>query len=134
MLAKNPDQPFFLAVGFSNPHVPWVAPQKYFDLYDPEQLPLAKNEFLPANAPSFAATSGQDFRWYGNVPEGPLAEPFKRACLHGYLAAISYVDALVGRLLDTLDETGLAENTVVVFWTDHGYYMGEHTWWGAKHN
>lgn len=132
--AKNPDQPFFLAVGFSNPHVPWVAPQKYFDLYDRDALPLARNEFLPKNAPSFAATSGQDFRWYGNVPEGPLDEPFKRACLHGYLAAISYVDALVGRLLDTLDETGLAENTVVVFWTDHGYYMGEHTWWGAKHN
>jgi iduronate 2-sulfatase len=63
-----------------------------------------------------------------------LPEPFKRECLHGYLAAISYVDAQVGRLLAALDETGLAENTVVVFWSDHGYYMGEHTWWGMKHN
>ncbi len=132
--AENPEQPFFLAVGFANPHVPWVSPQKYWDLYDCATLPLAKNEFLPKHAPAFAATSGQDFRWYGNVPAGPLDEPFKRACLHGYLAAISYVDALVGRLLDTLDETGLAKNTVVVFWTDHGYYMGEHTWWGSKHN
>jgi len=132
--AKRPDQPFFLAVGFANPHVPWVAPKKYWDLYDRAALPLARNEFPPKDAPAFAATSGQDFRWYGNVPEGPLDEPFKRACLHGYLAAISYVDALVGRLLDTLEETGQARNTIVVFWTDHGYYMGEHNWWGAKHN
>ncbi len=132
--AKRPDQPFFLAVGFANPHVPWVAPQKYWDLYDRASLPLARNEFPPKDAPAFAATSGQDFRWYGNVPAGPLDEPFKRACLHGYLAAISYVDALVGRLLDTLEETGQSRNTIVVFWTDHGYYMGEHNWWGAKHN
>ena len=132
--AKNPNQPFFLAVGFANPHVPWITPKKYFDLYDPATLPLAKNEFLPKGAPVFAATSGQDFRWYAGVPEGDLPEPYKRECLQGYLAAISYVDAQVGRLIAALDETGLAKNTVIVFWTDHGYYMGEHTWWGAKHN
>jgi iduronate 2-sulfatase len=132
--AKNPQQPFFLAVGFANPHVPWIAPKKYFDLYDPAKLPLAKNEFLPQGAPAFAATSGQDFRWYAGVPQGELPDPYKRQCLQGYLAAISYVDALVGRLMAALDETGLAKNTVVVFWSDHGYYMGEHTWWGAKHN
>ena len=132
--AKSPEKPFFLAVGFANPHVPWVSPRKYWDLYDRESLPMAKNQFLPKGAPAFAATSGQDFRWYGNVPEGELPEPFKHECLHGYLAAISYVDALVGRLLAALDETGLAKNTIVIFWSDHGYYMGEHTWWGAKHN
>ena len=132
--AKNPDRPFFLAVGFANPHVPWVSPKKYWDLYDRQAIPLAQNEFLPRYAPKFAATSGQDFRWYGNVPEGDLPEPFKRECLHGYIAAISYVDAQVGRLLEALEKTGLARNTIVVFWSDHGYYMGEHTWWGAKHN
>jgi iduronate 2-sulfatase len=135
--AKTPGQPFFLAVGFANPHVPWIAPKKYFDLYDPAKLPLAKNEFLPKHAPAFAATSGTDFYWYRDVPQVPgdqLPESFKRACLQGYLAAISYVDAQVGRLLAALDETGLAKNTIVVFWSDHGYYMGEHTWWGAKHN
>jgi arylsulfatase A-like enzyme len=132
--AKNPQQPFFLAVGFANPHVPWIAPKKYFDLYDPAKLPLAQNEFLPRGAPAFAATSGQDFRSYAGVPQGELPEPYKRQCLQGYLAAISYVDALVGRLMAVLDETGLAKNTIVVFWSDHGYYMGEHTWWGAKHN
>ena len=132
--AKHPERPFFLAVGFANPHVPWVSPKKYWDLYDRAKLPLARNEYLPRGAPAFAATSGNDFRWYANVPEGPLPEPFKRECLHGYLAAISYVDAQVGRLLDALEKTGLAKNTIVVFWSDHGYYMGEHTWWGSKHN
>lgn len=132
--AKTPQQPFFLAVGFANPHVPWVSPKKYWDLYDREKIPLPKNNFLPKGAPKFAATSGMDFRWYSNVPEGDIPDSFGRECLHGYLAAISYVDAQVGRLLDALEETGLAKNTIVVFWSDHGYYMGEHTWWGAKHN
>jgi iduronate 2-sulfatase len=132
--ARNPGRPFFLAVGFANPHVPWISPQKYWRLYDRATLPLAKNEFLPKDAPAFAATSGKDFLGYAGVPAGDMPEPFKRECLHGYLAAISYVDAQVGRLLAALDETGLASNTIVVFWSDHGYYMGEHTWWGAKHN
>ncbi len=132
--AKTPDKPFFLGVGFANPHVPWISPKKYWDLYDPATFTLAANEFLPKDAPAFAATSGNDFRWYRGVPEGALPESFKRQCLHGYYAAISYVDAQVGRLLDALEETGLAKNTIVVFWSDHGYYMGEHTWWGAKHN
>jgi iduronate 2-sulfatase len=134
-LAKKPAQPFFLAVGFANPHVPWVAPKKYWDLYDPAKIPMAPNQFLPRNAPAFAAKSGDDFYWYGNVPKDRnLPEEFKRQCLHGYLAAISYVDAQVGRLLDTLESTGLAKNTVVILWSDHGYYMGEHSWWGGKHN
>jgi iduronate 2-sulfatase len=132
--AKNPSRPFFLAVGFANPHVPWVAPRKYWDLYDRAMLPLAANEFLPKGAPPFATVHAQDFPSYANVPEGELPEPFKRECLHGYLASISYIDAQVGRLLAALDDTGLAKSTIVVFWTDHGYYMGEHTWWGMKHN
>ncbi|MDZ4289622.1 MAG: sulfatase [Prosthecobacter sp.] len=132
--AQNPAQPFFLAVGFANPHVPWVSPKKYWDLYDRAKLPLATNEFLPQGAPAFATIPAQDFPSYANVPEGEMPEPFKRECLHGYLAAISYIDAQVGRLLAALDETGLAKNTIVVFWSDHGYYMGEHTWWGMKHN
>lgn len=134
-LAAQPDQPFFLAVGFANPHVPWVAPKKYFDLYRVENLPLPDNRYPPRNAPAFAATSGADFFWYGNVPKDRKITPeFGRQCLHGYLAAISYVDAGVGRLLDELDRLKLNENTIIVFWGDHGYYMGEHNWWGAKHN
>ncbi|MBN2505792.1 MAG: sulfatase [Verrucomicrobia bacterium] len=133
--AGKGQQPFFLAVGFANPHVPWVAPKPYWDLYRPADLPLPENRYAPKHAPAFAATSGADFYWYGNVPKDRIITPdFGRECLHGYLAAISYVDAGVGRLLAGLDRLGLRERTVVVFWGDHGYYMGEHNWWGGKHN
>ena len=133
--ARKPEQPFFLAVGFVNPHVPWVAPKRYYDLYKPDELKLPDNRFAPKGAPKFAATSGDDFYWYGNVPKDRVVtDAFGRRCLHGYLAAISYVDACAGRVLDELDRLGLSENTIVVFWGDHGYYMGEHSWWGGKHN
>lgn len=134
-LAKKPEQPFLLAVGFANPHVPWVAPKKYFDLYRADDLPLPENRYAPKNAPAFAAKSGDDFHWYSNVPKDRKITPeFGRQCLQGYLAAISYVDACIGRLLTEHDRLGLRENTVVIFWGDHGYYMGEHNWWGGKHN
>jgi arylsulfatase A-like enzyme len=134
-LAAKPQQPFFLAVGFHNPHVPWVAPKKYWDLYNPQDIRLPDNQYPPKDAPNFAARTGEDFYWYGNVPKDRKITPeFGRQCLHGYLAAVSYVDAQVGRLLDALAETGLEQNTLVIFWGDHGYYMGEHGWWGGKHN
>ncbi|MBN1417953.1 MAG: sulfatase [Planctomycetes bacterium] len=134
-LAKTRDRPFFLAVGFHNPHVPWVAPKRYWDLYREEDLKLPDNPFAPRNAPAFAARSGDDFYWYSNVPKDRTITPaFGRRCLHGYLAAVSYIDAQVGRLLAALDETGLAKTTIVCLWGDHGYYMGEHGWWGGKHN
>ena len=134
-LSRKREQPFFLAVGFHNPHVPWIAPKKYWDLYRPESIPLPDNRYPPKNAPNFAARTGADFYWYGNVPKDRKITPeFGRRCLHGYLAAVSYIDAQVGRLLDTLAETGLERDTLVIFWGDHGYYMGEHGWWGGKHN
>ncbi|MCU0913803.1 MAG: sulfatase [Planctomycetes bacterium] len=134
-LARKPEQPFFLGVGFLNPHVPWVAPKKYWDLYNPQDIRLPGNQYAPKEAPNFAARSGDDFYWYGNVPgDRKITPEFGRQCLHGYLAAVSYVDAQVGRLLDVLAETGLEPNTLVILWGDHGYYMGEHGWWGGKHN
>lgn len=128
-------EPFFLGVGFHNPHVPWVAPKKYWDLYKPEDIRLPDNPYAPKDAPAFAARSGDDFYWYSNVPRDRVITPeFGRRCLHGYLAAVSYIDAQVGRLLDELDRLKLREKTIVVLWGDHGYYMGEHGWWGGKHN
>jgi arylsulfatase A-like enzyme len=133
-LAGKPE-PFFLGVGFMNPHVPWVAPKKYWDLYRPEDIRLPENQFPPKDAPDFAARSGDDFYWYSNVPRDRVITPeFGRRCLHGYLAAVSYIDAQVGRLLDEVDRLGLREKTAIVLWGDHGYYMGEHGWWGGKHN
>jgi len=134
-LAGKPEQPFFLAVGFHNPHVPWIAPKRYWDLYRPEDIPLPDNSYPPKNAPAFAARTGADFFWYGNTPKDRVVTPkFGRKCLHGYLAAVSYIDAQVGRLLDALAETGRENDTLVILWGDHGYYMGEHGWWGGKHN
>lgn len=134
-LAAKKERPFFLAVGYANPHVPWIAPKKYWDLYRRADIPLPDNRYVPRKAPEFAAKSGQDFMWYGNVPEDKvITDEFGRECLHGYLAAISYVDALVGRLIAALDASPAAKDTVVILWSDHGYYMGEHNWWGSKHN
>lgn len=134
-LAAKTDQPFFLAVGYANPHVPWVAPKKYWDLYRRSEMRLPDNRYAPRRAPEFAAKSGRDFMWYGNIPaNGVITDDFGRECLHGYLAAISYVDALVGRLINALDASPAARNTVIILWSDHGYYMGEHDWWGSKHN
>ncbi|MGL5097613.1 MAG: sulfatase, partial [Planctomycetia bacterium] len=133
--AADPSKPFFLAVGFVNPHVPWIAPKKYFELYDPAKLTLPMNNRPPKGAPEFAANTGNDFRYYTLSPKSGAPSPeLGRRFLHAYLAAISYVDAQVGRLLAALDEAGLSKNTIVVLWGDHGYYMGEHGWWGGKHN
>jgi iduronate 2-sulfatase len=133
--AADPSKPFFYGVGYVNPHVPYISPKKYWDLYDPTTLQLPKNDFPPRKAPAAAAKAGNGMNAHmGYPPDGKMSHEMKIQALHGYLAAISYVDAQVGRLMKVLDETGLAKNTVVVFWSDHGYYMGEHGWWAAKHN
>jgi iduronate 2-sulfatase len=133
--AAEPGKPFFYGVGFVNPHIPWISPKKYWDLYDPSKITLPKNDFPPRKAPPMAAKGNNAMNVYRNYPaDGNISQETKIQALHGYYAAISYVDAQIGKLLDTLEETGLAKNTIVVFWSDHGYYMGEHGWWGCKHN
>jgi iduronate 2-sulfatase len=133
--ASEPGKRFFYGVGFVNPHVPWISPKKYWDLYDRASLKLPENDFPPRGAPKAAAKAANGMNAHKGYPtDGVVSEATKLEALHGYLAAISYVDALVGKLMAALDETGLAKNTVVVFWSDHGYYMGEHGWWACKHN
>lgn len=127
------DKPFFLAVGFLNPHLPFVAPKKYWDLYDPASIKLADNPYAPKGAPEYAMTTWGELRKYYDIPaKGPLSDDQARSMIHGYYAAISYVDAQIGRLLDELDHLGLTENTIVVFWGDHGWKLGEHGGW-CKH-
>ena len=124
LLEAHKDKPFFLAVGFYKPHCPWVAPQKWFDMYK------LKDEVLP---PITA-------EWKATVPEVALAStkpwPYKgvtaeeaRQCRLAYHATISFVDAQIGRVVDALDRLGLADNTIIVFWSDHGYHLGEHGLW-----
>ncbi len=131
--AAKPEQPFFLAVGFLKPHLPFVAPQKYWDLYDPAKLPMPEIQTAPAGAPEFAPQAGGELRQYSDMPlTGPIDEANTRHLIHGYFAATSYMDAQLGRVLDALEATGLAQNTIVVLWGDHGWHLGDHGIW-CKH-
>jgi arylsulfatase A-like enzyme len=132
-LRKVKDRPFFLAVGYLNPHLPFVAPKKYWDLYKPDDFKLAANPYPPKGAPSYAPSSWGELRAYHGIPrKGPVSAEQARSLIHGYHAAVSYLDAQVGRLLDELDRLKLADNTVVILWGDHGWFLGEHGMW-CKH-
>jgi iduronate 2-sulfatase len=131
---KGKNQPFFLAVGFLKPHLPFNAPKKYWDLYDPSQLKLAANPFRPKDAPPYAVTDFGELRNYFGVPAtGPVSDEMARKLIHAYRAATSYTDANVGRVLAQLDSLGLRDNTIVVLWGDHGWKLGEHASW-CKHS
>ena len=130
---RDRKEPFFLAVGFIKPHLPFVSPKKYWDLYDPAKIQLAPNKFRPKDAPEYAVLPGGEMRAYHGIPEGSIPDDLARQLKHGYYAAISYMDAQVGRLLDELDRLGLAKNTIVILWGDHGWKLGEHDAW-CKHS
>ena len=128
------DSPFFLAVGFKKPHLPFIAPKRYFDLYDREALPLASHAGGIEGDSGYLLHDSPEFRGYEGVPkEGPIREDLARESLHAYYACVSYVDAQVGLLLAELDRLGLRENTVIALWGDHGFHLGDHSMWG-KHS
>jgi arylsulfatase A-like enzyme len=129
----NEEDPFFLAVGFEKPHLPFSAPQKYWDLYPREQTHLPANYFPPDGAPQWALTNYGELRNYADIPEsGPVPRETAISLIRGYRASVSYVDAQVGRVLDALEQNGLRENTIVALWGDHGFKVGEHRSW-SKH-
>ena len=129
-------QPFFLAVGFIKPHLPWVSPKKYWDLYDPAKIDLAPNPFLPVDAPEYAVNpnDGEIRAYKGIPPEGPVPDPLARKFKQAYFAGVSYSDAQIGKVLAELDRLGLRNNTIIVFWGDHGWKLGEHMAWGKHSN
>ena len=130
---EKPGEPLFLAVGFVKPHLPFTAPKKYWDLYDRAAFPLAKNPVPPKDAPSYAGKTLGELNNYAPVPQKPPLSPeLKRELIHGYYASVSYMDAQLGKVLDSLDELGLTENTVIVLWGDHGWHLGDHGMW-TKH-
>ncbi|MEO2007137.1 MAG: sulfatase [Pirellulaceae bacterium] len=129
------DSPFFLAVGFHKPHLPFIAPKKYFDLYDRAEIVPASNPFPPRNAPSFATYNWNDLRHYYGIPDvGPVSKEQALDLKHAYYACVSFTDAQVGRLLKSLDTLGLRNNTIVVLWGDHGWQLGEHGMWDKHSN
>lgn len=124
LMETNCNRPFFLAVGFYRPHCPYVAPRKYFDLYSLAaiRLPQVSREAMTA-VPAPALASTNPWPWFG------VSEQQARESIQAYYASISFVDAQIGRVLDALDRLRLADNTVIVFWSDNGYHLGEHGLW-----
>ena len=134
-LNRVADRPFFLAVGFFKPHTPFNAPKRYWDLYDPAKIRLAANPDPPRDVPQVAMYDWQYIRSFRDMPEaGPMPDDQARHLLHAYYAATSYMDAQLGRVLDELDRLDLTDETIVLFWSDHGYMLGEHGIWGKHTN
>ena len=129
------DTSFFVAVGFIKPHLPFVAPKKYWDLYDPADIKIPKRE-SPDEMPELALHSFGELRKYHNIPsaneEKYLDDETTINLIHGYRACVSMIDAQVGKLLNTLDELGISEKTIIVLWGDHGWKLGEYGGW-CKH-
>jgi iduronate 2-sulfatase len=127
---KAKDQPFFLAVGYFKPHLPFNAPKKYWDLYDPSVFELEEQAPRVKHAPEQAYHEHRELGGYTDMPKNEKVSPEQaRALRHGYYACVSYIDAQVGRLLETLKELGLEDNTIVVLWGDHGFSLGEVSRW-----
>ena len=120
LLEKNKDRPFFIGAGFYRPHCPFIAPRKYFDLYPLDRIPA------PASAPGVATPPAA---WFTTPPHWGVGEQGQRETIRAYYASITFLDANVGRVLDALDRLKLADNTIVIFMSDHGYHLGERGQW-----
>lgn len=132
-LKEVKDQAFFMVVGYKKPHLPFVAPKQYWDLYNFDAIQLPANYYTPKAAPSIAQMSWGELRAYSGIPEkGPVDTMTARHLIHGYYATVSFVDAQIGRLMEALEKEGLAENTIVILFGDHGFKIGEHAMW-CKH-
>lgn len=131
---KKTKQPFFLAVGFVKPHLPFTAPKKYWDLYDESKIALPKNAIFPSTAPKIANHKWGELRAYKDIPEeGAVHEDLAKTLIHGYYASVSYVDAQIGKLINALDKLEFRQNTIIVLVGDHGWSLSDHGLW-AKHS
>ena len=136
-MMKN-DKPWFQAVGFQRPHLPFNAPKKYWDLYDRNKIEVAKFQKLSEGTPRFAFHNFGELRAYSDISNDlklgdTLPIEKQKELIHGYMASVSYIDAQIGMLLDFLKEKGVLENTIIVLWGDHGFHLGDHTEW-CKHS
>ncbi len=137
---KEQDKPFFLALGYYRPHLPFAAPKKYWDMYVRDEVPLPNNPSRPEGSPSFALNSMYELRAYGGTNkkahpvDGTIGEDTTRLLKHGYLASVSYVDACVGKLMDAMKEMDIYDETVIIIWGDHGWKLGDLGSWGKMTN
>ena len=128
LLRKNKDNQFFIAAGFLKPHLPFVAPRKYWDLYPADSIKLPEHRKAPKDAPRQATHNSAELRQYSDIPkkQEPIPDEKQKELIRGYLAATSYMDAQVGRVLDELDALGLRDKTIIILWGDHGWHLGDH--------
>jgi iduronate 2-sulfatase len=133
--ASQRDQPFFMAVGFLKPHLPFTVPLRYWDLYREEDINLASNPLMPVGAPLEAMHRWGELRKFDGIPKSPypVPEAMAKKLVHGYLASVSYSDAQVGKLLAKLKQLNLDDNTIIILVGDHGFSLGEHGLW-VKHS
>jgi arylsulfatase A-like enzyme len=131
---KTSEKPFFMAVGYKKPHLPFNAPKKYWDMYNADEIEPAKNPYHPENVSQYFDYNFGELRNYYGIPEGKVAfsDTLNKTLKHGYYACVSYIDAQIGRLLEGLKANGLDNNTIVIIWGDHGWKLGEHNMW-CKH-
>lgn len=127
-LGKKHDKPFFMACGWKKPHLPWHAPRKYFDMYDPKKITMGRIKEDDLDDLPAAALKFTENKYYRAV----TAAGKEREGVQAYLACISFIDAQVGRVLDALDASNYAKNTIVVFWGDHGWHLGEKRHWSKS--
>ena len=133
-LAVNKN-PFFLAVGFRKPHLPFNAPKKYWDLYEKEEIQIPKHGSHPVNSPDWATRSWSELEGYTDIPvDGKITKAKARELRHGYYACVSYIDELVGRLIAELERLKLEDNTIVLLYGDHGFHLGEQGLWTKANN
>lgn len=130
VLKQIKDQPFFLAVGFRRPHLPFTPPKKYWDYYDRNKIPMPLQTKTPEDGPDIALHRSPELKGYTDIPDtGSIPTDKIRELRHGYYAGISYIDAQIGKLLDELKKQDLMDNTVIILWGDNGYHLGELDLW-----
>ncbi len=134
-MASRGDKPFFLGMGYKLPHLNWCAPKKYWDLYDPEQIPMASETDAPENGATMGLHASFELRTRAGIPKiGPLGPELSRTLKHAYLASTSYVDAQIGLMVEALEEAGVRQNTIIIVWGDHGWHLGDMGVWGKATN
>ena len=126
----NDGTPFFITAGFVRPHLPFSAPRKYWDMHDPDKLPMPVNSAFPINAPNVALKRGVEIAAFKPVPpNGVIDGKLTRKLIHGYYASTSYVDAQIGKVTMALEKLDLAKDTIVVLWGDHGWHLVDLSIW-----
>lgn len=134
-MVDDKDKPFFLALGFKKPHLNWVAPKKYWDLYDRNDIPLARQTDAPDGGAAMGLHASFELRTRAGIPKiGPLGDELSTTLMHAYLACVSYVDAQIGMLVEALEDAGVRDNTIIIIWGDHGWHLGDMGVWGKATN